>query len=210
MLGYPIFVSYIYHVEKIKVMQVVVTEEIKSSYTGQVLRKVKMINPALCVSTQAMAHDSSTLARSERNDCVVRAFMAALDTSYDSTHAWVKKNFNRVNRQGTYTSRYLNNIVGKVKNGKRISFYGASPSHDYLLGGTTFSVKKGGKVLLNPKYKKPTSYTLRSFIENHPTGSYVVIVEGHAVCVKGGRLYGNSNEGQYKINRRVHYAIECK
>jgi hypothetical protein len=51
---------------------------------------------------------------------------------------------------------------------------------------------------------------LRSFIENHPIGRYFVIVEGHAVAVVGGKLYGNTFEGEYKINRRVHYAVECK
>ena len=25
-----------------------------------------------------------------------------------------------------------------------------------------------------------------------------------------GKLYGNTGEGTYKINRRVHYAVECK
>ncbi len=32
-------------------MQVVVTKEIKSAYTGKVLRKLKVINPELCVDT---------------------------------------------------------------------------------------------------------------------------------------------------------------
>jgi len=186
-------------------MQVVVTKEIKSNYTGQVLRKMKVINPELCVDTMKIARESA-IGKNEKNDCVVRSFMAALDTSYDSAHAWVKKYLKRENKKGTYTSIHLPEVIGKVKNGKKIKMYGVSPSHDYLIG---FKFPNA-KLLTNPKYKKPTGYTLRSFIENHPTGSYFIICEGHAVCVKGGKLYGNTGEGNYKINRRVHYAVECK
>ena len=71
-------------------MQVVVKKEIKSAYTGRVLQVKKVINPELCVDTMKIARESAIGAK-EKNDCVVRAFMAALDTSYDSTHAFVKK-----------------------------------------------------------------------------------------------------------------------
>ena len=186
-------------------MQVVVKQEIKSAYTGQVLQVKKVINPELCVDTMKIARESAIGAK-EKNDCVVRAFMAALDISYDSAHAFVKKYLKRENRRGTYTSIHLPEVIGKVKNGKKIKMYGVSPSHDFLLG----SKFESGKVITNPKYKKPTGYTLRSFIENHPTGRYFLIVEGHAVAVVDGKLYGNTGEGEYKINRRVHYVVECK
>ena len=187
-------------------MQVVIQREIQSGFMGRTIQKYKVINPQLCVSTMVIAQEQSELAKREKNDCVVKAFMAALDISYDSAHAFVKKYMKRENRKGTYTSIYLPNIIGKVKNGKKIKLYGVSPSHDFLLG----SKFKSGKVITNPKYKKPTAYTLRSFIENHPTGRYFVIVEGHAIAIVDGKLYGNTGEGNYKINRRVHYVVECK
>ena len=87
-------------------MQVVVTQEIKSAFTGKVLRTKKMINPELCVDTMKIAN-KSTIGINEKNDCVVRAFMAALDTSYDSAHAWVKKYLKRENKKGTYTSIFI-------------------------------------------------------------------------------------------------------
>ena len=186
-------------------MQVVVKQEIKSAYTGRVLQVKKVINPELCVDTIKIARESA-IGKNEKNDCVVRAFMAALDISYDSAHAFVKKYLYRANKKGTFTSSYLPEIIGKVKNGKKIKMYGVSPSHDFLVGYKF----KNAKVITNPKYKKPTGYTLRSFIENHPTGRYFIIVEGHAVAVVDGKLYGNTGEGNYKINRRVHYVVECK
>ena len=166
----------------------------------------KIINPELCVDTMAIARESAIGAK-EKNDCVVRAFMAALDTSYDSTHAFVKKYLKRVNGRGTYTSINLPEVIGKVKNGKKIKMYGVSPSHDYMIGYKF----KGAKLLTNPKYKKPTGYTLRSFIENSSNWKIIfLIVEGHAVAVVDGKLHGNTGEGNYKINRRVHYVVECK
>jgi hypothetical protein len=182
-------------------MQVVIKQEIKSSYTGQVLRVQKMINPELCVDTISIAR-ASALGAKETNDCVVRAFMAALDVTYEVAHSWVAKKLHRQNRRGTYTSTFLYNVLGKTKNGKKIQMYGASPSH--------FWMYKGVNIITNPKYKKPTGYTIASFIENHPVGRFVVIVEGHAVAVVDGKFYANRNEGAYHINRRVHYVIECK
>ena len=129
-------------------MQVVVKQEIKSAYTGRVLQVKKVINPELCVDTMKIARES-VIGAKEKNDCVVRAFMAALDTSYDSAHAWVKKYLKRENKRGTYTSIHLPTVIGKVKNGKKVKLYGVSPSHDFLLG----SKFESGKVITNPKYK---------------------------------------------------------
>lgn len=182
-------------------MQVIIKQEIKSEFSGRVLRVQKMINPELCVDTIAIARNSA-IGATESNDCVVRAFMAALDVTYDVAHAWVAKNFKRENRRGTYTSLFLSKVLGKTKNGKKIQFYGASPSHEWMMDKVN--------ILTNPKYKKPTGYTIASFIENHPVGRFVVIVDGHAVAVVDGKLYANRNEGAYQINRRVHYVLQAK
>ena len=48
-------------------MQVVVTKEIKSAYTGKVLQTKKIINPELCVDTMAIARKSAIGAK-EKND----------------------------------------------------------------------------------------------------------------------------------------------
>jgi hypothetical protein len=95
-------------------MQVVVTKEIKSAYTGRVLQVKKIINPELCVDTMKIARESAIGAK-EKNDCVVRAFMAALDTSYDSTHAFVKKYLKRVNGRGTFTSTHLPTLLVRLR-----------------------------------------------------------------------------------------------
>jgi hypothetical protein len=80
--------------------------------------------------------------------------------------------------------------------------YGLSPSHAWMMNKVN--------IITNPKYKKPTGYTIASFIENHPTGRYFVIVDGHAVAVINGKLYGNTDDFLSRINRRIHYVIKCK
>ena len=70
--------------------------------------------------------------------------------------------------------------------------------------------RKGEKKLVNPKYKKETGYTVKSFMEQHPTGRYFMIVKGHAVALVDGVLYGNSCEQYDGFRRPVRYVIECK
>lgn len=66
------------------------------------------------------------------------------------------------------------------------------------------------KVLANKQYKKTTGYTLKSFMENNPVGRFVLIVQGHAVAVVNGVLYGNSDERYNGLYRSVWFAFECK
>ena len=70
--------------------------------------------------------------------------------------------------------------------------------------------RMGEKKLVNPRYKKETGYTVKSFMEQHPTGRYFMIVRGHAVALVDGILYGNSCEQYDGFRRPVRYVIECK
>jgi hypothetical protein len=183
----------------IKVM-IQVTENI--SHLG---RKFEAIKPEFFVDTIKMSRNQSEIAKKENKDCVVRAFMAALDISYDQSHAWVKKNMNRVDKQGTYTVAYGKNIIGKTKNGYKINFIGSHPSrktYNYSIGSN--------KILINKQYKKATGYTLKSFMENNPVGRFVLIVQGHAVAVVNGVLYGNTNENYCGLYRSVWMGFEIK
>ena len=178
----------------------------KVSYTGWAGTKVvEEIKPEYFVDSGSLAASQSELAKRENNDCVVRAFMSALDITYDQAHNWVKVNFNRLPHQGVYTAMYIKNVLGKVKGGKKLEAYGCHPDF-----GWNMEVK-GFKVITNPKYKnKKVGYTLKSFIENHPTGRYFVIVNRHAVAVVNGVLYGNQNEQRQALYRRVNWVVECK
>jgi hypothetical protein len=165
---------------------------------------VESLKSQYFVDSIKLANATSKLAQVENNDCVVRAFMCALDIPYEQAHAWVKKELKRQDRNGTFMNAYSKNIIGKTKNGKKISFIGAHPSRSmkHSVGST--------KVLSNTKYKKPTGYTLKSFMENNPVGRFVLIVQGHAVAVCEGVLCGNTNEKYNGLYRSVWFGFECK
>jgi len=167
-------------------------------------KEVEALKPEYFVDSEKIARESGELGKKENGDCVVRAFMCALDLPYEQAHAWVKKELKRQDRKGTFMNAYSKNIIGKTKNGKKINFIGAHPSRNmkYSVGSD--------KVLVNKQYKKATGYTLKSFMENNPVGRFVLIVQGHAVAVVDGVLYGNRDE-QYKgLYRSVWFGFEMK
>jgi hypothetical protein len=182
----------------IKVMQV--TEKI--NHFG---KEIEVLKKGLFVDTIKLSNKQSDLAKKENNDCVVRAFMAALDIPYDQAHAWIKKSMNREDRKGTYTGQAIQKVEGKVKNGYKLSFMGLNPAKTHWK-----KITGSNKILNNPKYKKQTGYTLKSFIENNPVGRFVLIVQGHAVAVVNGVLYANTNENAIGLYRSVWFGWNCK
>ena len=168
-------------------------------------KEIEVIKPSLFVNTIKMSRRQSEIAKKEDNDCVVRAFMAALDIPYDQAHAWVKKNMEREDRKGTYTGKAIQLVEGKVKNGYKLKFMGLNPNKMNWK-----KVTGSNKILTNPKYKKQTGYTLKSFMENNPVGRFVFIVQGHAVAVVNGVLYANTNENALGLYRSVWFGWECK
>jgi hypothetical protein len=168
-------------------------------------KEIEVIKPSLFVNSIQMSKRQSEIAKKEDRDCVVRAFMAALDIPYDQAHAWVKKNMNREDRKGTYTGKAIKIVEGKTKNGYQIKFMGLNPAKIHWKEMTG-----SNKTLVNPKYKKQTGYTLKSFMENNQVGRFVLIVQGHAVAVVNGVLYGNTNENAIGLYRSVWFAWECK
>jgi len=177
---------------------IIETTTITNFYGRTVTRK--KIKDEFFKESQGIARSQSELAKKETNDCVVRAFMMALDLTYDKAHKFVQDKFNRVNRKGTYTARYLNNVVGHQKNGFKMTLMGYHPKQAF----------GSRKKLLNPKYKKETGYTVKSFMEQHPVGRYFIIVKGHALALVDGVLYGNYSEQFEGFRRPVHYVIQCK
>jgi hypothetical protein len=168
-------------------------------------KEVEILKRGFFVDSIKLANKQSQLAKQENNDCVVRAFMAALDISYEQSHAWIKKYMNRVDKKGTFTVAYGKNVIGKTKNGYKVDFIGSHPSKEY------FNTRIGStKILKNKQYKKTTGYTLKSFMENNPVGRFVLIVQGHAVAVVNGVLYGNTNENRHGLYRSVYFGWECK
>ena len=69
-------------------------------------KEVEALKPEYFVDTMKISNESGELGKNENNDCVVRAFAAALDLPYNQAHAWVKKELKRQDRKGTFMSAY--------------------------------------------------------------------------------------------------------
>ena len=111
----------------------------------------------------------------------------------------------RNNEQKKKPKALENILIGKTKNGYKVDYIGTHPSKEGINSRIGSS-----KILVNKQYKKATGYTLKSFMENNPVGRFVLIVQGHAVAVVNGVLYGNTNENAIGLYRSVWMGFELK
>jgi hypothetical protein len=111
----------------------------------------------------------------ERNDCTVRAISNVTGMEYDSVHRLLEL-YGRKNGKGFHLSHWLN--------------------------------YKEGKYLFNELFSKWNGtghYTLSSFIKKNPTGTYLVCIDGHALCIKDGVIL---DTGYSRPMSRVHFVWE--
>lgn len=132
-------------------------------------------------------YDDSTIAKSERADCVVRAIASASGMTYDKAHNWVADTFNRKPKKGTYGfPKGMNKMSSDNKrlNRKKVTTIGS----EYLK-------TNGGK----------SNMTVGSFIKEYNKGTYILRVTGHAFTIKDGSVIGNWDDA-VKVRRIVKNA----
>ena len=137
---------------------------------------------------------SSELAKQETNDCVVRAFASAANVAYEVSHRFCKDVFGRDERRGVNTFIMTSQLLKAEEDG-------------LSLGNKDFDVQVLGKSHITNKYRLYgenvyRQKTLKSFIESHSKGTYVVCVANHAVCIKDGELH-DWNNLSFKPTRKV-------
>ena len=138
--------------------------------------------------------NGSLLAKSEKNDCVVRACANAFNVTYDIAHSFTAETFKRKFRKGTYNVYNALNELGKV------SF---DLFQDSLFPITKEYNLKAIKNPINREYThKKVSYTVKTFCSKFSKGIYIVIVHKHALCVKDGIVIDNGDM-QFTGYRRV-------
>jgi hypothetical protein len=147
--------------------------------------------PYIQTSTAIIGYTESTIAKSEKNDCFVRAVASSFEIPYDDAHSWVKEKFNRENKKGTrWVSSKMGTMstIGHILNSKSIKTIDKLRSYD--------SVKM--------KMKRTT---LNQFIKKYPTGTYLLLVRGHAFTLKNGSVIGNTGDAK-SIKKIVNDAFE--
>jgi hypothetical protein len=139
--------------------------------------------PYISSSSAIKGITDSALAKSETNDCVVRAFAAAYNVSYDFAHKKVAELFGRKNGQGTYCfSLVMRQMeMGGVRiNRKKVQTMRKDVNLAYWIK------VKGVNTLRN--------MTTAKFLEDYSKGTYIVTVKGHAFAIKDGVVIGNPED----------------
>ena len=129
--------------------------------------------------------NGSLLAKGEKNDCTVRAIANAFNVCYDTAHGFAADVLKRKARRGTKNT-YLNLVSAK-----NVTF----DLFSNTLFPETKTFKLAGKASpINPKYThKKVKYTVKTFCASHNVGTYILLVKGHALCIKDGIVIDNSN-----------------
>jgi hypothetical protein len=144
-----------------------------------------------------IGYSDSTIAKTESNDCVVRAIASSFEMSYDESHKFVAKIWFRKNREGTrnFVGGLRHMINNKVKiNGKLFETMGNEYGH------VSYEVKVKGQMVKR-------NMTTGTFIKKYPVGKYLVVVRGHAFSIIDGKVVGNAGDAKMK-KRVILYAFK--
>ena len=150
-------------------------------------------------------YSDSLTAKTETNDCVVRAFASAFDVTYDYAHKYVAEEFKRKPRKGTYftASKMTKLSEGMVKvNGKKIIPLGTKCESMVYPNSLSYEVKVKGE-------KVKRQMTVGTFVKKNPKGTFFVLVRRHAFTIKDGVVIGNP-EDAIKTKRPMRAAFEIK
>ena len=138
--------------------------------------------------------NGSLLAKSEKNDCLVRAFANAFNVTYDVAHSFTAEKFERKFRKGAKMT------IDKLSKLGKVSFE--------LFKDSLFPVTKEYKLMyfhnpINKEYThKKVSYTVKTFSAMFSKGTYIVLVNKHALVIKDGVVVDNPNN-RFDGYRRV-------
>ena len=129
--------------------------------------------------------NGSLLAQNEKNDCSVRALANAFNVTYDVAHLFAATKLERKARKG------LRGMFSKLDLLGEVSFE--------LFSNTLFPETKTYKLegKLNPINSdythKKVQFTVKTFCSKFNKGTYIVIVNLHALTVKDGIVIDNPN-----------------
>ena len=141
----------------------------------------------------------SQLAKAEKADCFVRSLAVAADVDYDTAHKVAKEVFGRKDKQGTLNAMITTMFLKAEQAGLDL---GKKKVEVRVLGKRDIKnmYKLKGEVVWRQK-------TLKSFMETHKTGSYIVTVAKHALAVKDGELL-DWDKMAFKPTRKVQAAYK--
>jgi hypothetical protein len=144
-----------------------------------------------------------SLAKAEKNDCVVRSIASATGVSYRTAHKFCKDEMGREDKKG------VNNLFLSTR-------FLKAEDEGLKLDNKEFTLRSLSTKEVKNKYKLKGEIvwrkkTLKSFIQSHPKGTYIVMVAKHALTVKDGELLDWENN-KFEPTRKVMsaYQVEAK
>jgi hypothetical protein len=160
--------------------------------------------PYEATSKAIQGYSESVIAKSENNDCVVRAFASAFDISYDRAHKYVAEKFGRQPKKGTFGTVFK--LVKMADNRTTVNYKKVYPVGkrytDSMIGSLSYDVKVKGVI-------KRRDMTVGTFIKQNPKGTFFVLVRQHAFTIKDGVVIGNY-EDAVKTKKIMRCAFEIK
>lgn len=130
-------------------------------------------------------YQDSIIAKSETNDCVVRAIASSFEIPYDESHELCEKTFKRKPRKGV--SMFSCRMNEYFKQGNKIGNKSVVCLGQY--GDLYYDVLVKGK-----KIKR--ALTVGKFIKENKIGTFLLLVRGHAFTIKNGVVMGNIGDAQ--------------
>ena len=157
-------------------------------------------------------YTNSLTAKTETNDCVVRAFASSFEVSYDFAHKYISEEFNRKPRKGTFftASKMTKLSQSPIKvNGKKVIPLGEKTNNFAYPYSLAYDVKV--KVPNTNKLYKVVKrqMTVGTFVKQNPKGTFFILVSRHAFTIKDGVVIGNYDDA-IKTKRPIKSAFEIK
>lgn len=139
------------------------------------------------------------LASKEKNACTVYAFAAAFNVDFDQAHKTVAHLFDREDKKGAKTFA----IVNRMKQ--------AFESQEVIRGHKVTSMSSNPKKLTRWKYggnHQARRTRISTFIQDHPVGTFYILVRNHAVVIKDGMLIDNLSKASGKSIVKHAFQVE--
>ena len=130
----------------------------------------------------------SSLAINEKNDCAVRAFANAFNITYNMAHKFAEEVFDRKPKKG---------VKGMFPKLAKLGFAQFDMFADSLFPETrTYSLhplarSKSGKLVNTDYTHKEVNHTVKTFCAKFNKGTFIVLVNKHALTIKDGIVIDN-------------------
>ena len=156
----------------------------------------------------------SKLAGSEKNDCFVRACSNAFDVSYEQAHEFVKSKFDRKKGKGTKrcntTLKGIQDEVLEFQPEGQLSLFSDNGGKQIKVKHIGDTPKVGGRLINKSYTHKKVAYTVKTFMQRFKKGTYILLVNKHALVCKGGVIFDLGDMQFSGYRRPVESAFKVK